>query len=343
MKFRSVKAQQFDNWHQLTGPADVILAGLPSRSFNCCITSPPYFGLRDYGGFKSEIGRERTVEQYIAHLMLVFHQVYRVLRNDGTLFVVIDDSYVNKHMQLVPERFLIAMDAMGWIVRSKMVWHKPGPQPEGKLRDRMTGSWEFVYLFSKQPKYYFDISIFEEVAKTIPHAPGGGKNSRASSNVRMSMQDAARRQPGRILAPNGMRNKRDFFEAFDVVLEVSTERNPEDHFAAFPHRLIEPFVKAGCPVGGKLLDPFEGSGTTGNVAIAHCRKFWGIDINPAYKNIRDTKFERYVESENYDGNWQGEQLDKVLNQLRAPKPDFGTDEGTKRALEQIVADCDALD
>jgi site-specific DNA-methyltransferase (cytosine-N4-specific) len=251
----------------LQGSALDILETFPDKSFQACITSPPYWGLRDYG-ISGQIGAERTVDEYLRNLVSVFRQVKRVLRDDGTLWLNIGDSYTSgnrtwrdgdkknparamsyrpptpeglkpKDLIGLPWRLAFALQADGWFLRSDIVWHKPNCQPES-VQDRPTRSHEYVFLLAKSEKYYYDRdSIKEETA--------AGKR----------------------------RNKRS-------VWSLNTEAYYGAHFATFPETLVTPCILAGSREKDLLLDPFFGSGTVGSVAIRLNRAVIGIEINPEY-------------------------------------------------------------
>lgn len=254
----------------LYGDAAVRLKDLESESIHTCVTSPPYYNLRNYRAH-GQIGMEETPEEYIANLVDVFREVHRVLRMDGTLWVNIGDSYATssgsqpptntrnshghtskrvpkglkrKDMIGIPWMLAFALRADGWYLRQDIIWTKPNAMPES-VRDRCTRSHEYVFLLSKGQKYYFNADAISETARH--HNEGN-------------------------------RNKRD-------VWSVPTGGFKSDHVAVFPEKLVEPCVLAGCPVGGVVLDPFSGSGTTGAVAKRLGRDFVGVEINPQYRRM----------------------------------------------------------
>ena len=289
---------------------------LPDRSVHTCITSPPYFGLRDYG-VDGQIGLEDTPDAFVGRLVEVFREVRRVLRDDGTLWLNLGDSYaaqrggthqpaetlaggkggrtadggrVNrdrhdgynptrnasaiglKHKDLIgiPWRVAFALQADGWCLRQDIIWHKPNPMPES-VKDRCTKAHEYVFLLSKGPRYYFDAEAIKEVSASIlqPRKRPNG----------LSVEEG--KKTG-VFRPNcgvtETRNRRS-------VWTVTTKPFKGAHFATFPPDLIEPCILAGAPVGGVVLDPFFGSGTTGLVARNNGRKCIGIELNPAYVEI----------------------------------------------------------
>lgn len=273
----------------ITGDCRSVLAALPKQSVHCCVTSPPYFGLRDYGR-DGQIGLEQTPEKFVAELVTVFRKVRRVLRDDGTLWLNLGDSYgtaqvknmlgskspsMFKQLLGIPWRVAFALQSDGWYLRQDIIWHKPNPMPES-VRDRCTKAHEYIFLLSKSPRYYFDSDAIKE--------PADPKNHRESAGIR-------RTAPG--TTPHGgpstgkrtytTRNRRD-------VWSVSVRPFKGAHFATFPPDLIEPCVLAGCPDGGTVLDPFNGAGTTGIVALSNRRDYIGIELNPSYTELTRTRF-----------------------------------------------------
>ena len=291
----------------LHGDALTTLRTLDSGSVNCIVTSPPYFGLRDYG-VAGQIGLEPTPEAYVAALVSVLREARRVLRTDGTCWINLGDSYAGsgrggqseekrsahwqptyanhgltpaglkpKDLCMIPARVALALQSDGWWLRSEIVWAKPSPMPES-VTDRPTRAHEMIYLLAKSARYYYDADAISE-----PVATG----SRGSL---FTIGKTAGRVAGGLLSPVGQgprtettrRNKRD-------VWTVATHPFPEAHFATFPPALIEPCVLAGCPAGGVVLDPFMGAGTVGVVARRHSRHYLGIELNPAYIMMAETR------------------------------------------------------
>jgi DNA modification methylase len=284
------------------------LKSLPDEFVNCCITSPPYWGLRDYGTGSTQIGLEHTPDSYVQSIVNVFRGVKRVLRNDGTLWLNLGDSYASyrdgkatpdtarngsngtlvdsglaknrmastfagtsvKHKDLVgiPWRVAFALQADGWYLRQDIIWHKPNPMPES-VKDRCTKSHEYVFLLSKSPKYYFDSEAIKEDG-VIPAGTKGAKGSVERQGIK-----GVNARPPVYKIYDGKRNKRD-------VWSVNVKPYKEAHFATFPKELIEPCVLAGCPKDGTILDPFGGSGTTAQVAIENGRNAILCELNPEY-------------------------------------------------------------
>ncbi len=257
----------------LLGDAAEQLRTLGADSVHCCVTSPPYFGLRDYG-VPGQIGQEAAPEEYINRLVEAFREVRRVLRPDGTLWLNIGDSYQNKNLMGIPWALAFALRVDGWYLRQDIIWHKPRCIPES-VRDRCTRSHEYIFLLSKSGRYFFDANAIKE-----PTAE--------STKIRMAQdiehQAGSFRQPNKTngpLKPGGdgiSRNKRSVWSVCPAYFKGA-------HFAVFPERLVEPCVLAGCPEGGTALDPFTGSGTTGVVAKRLGRSFIGIELNPEYREI----------------------------------------------------------
>lgn len=250
----------------IAGDCRSILPTLPERSVHCCITSPPYFGLRDYG-HPGQLGLERSPDAFVQELVAVFREVRRVLRDDGTLWLNLGDSY-GKEKQLlgIPWRVGLALQADGWHLRQDIIWHKPNPMPES-VRDRCTKAHEYIFLLTKSPRYYFDSEAIKEPA--VKGAAGSSFNKGKTATHQMG------RSSDRDRADSSTRNRRS-------VWTVSTKPFKEAHFATFPPDLIEPCVLAGCPIGGTVLDPFSGAGTTGLVALSNDRNYIGVELNPAY-------------------------------------------------------------
>lgn len=270
----------------LPGDCLASLRLMTDRSVHCCVTSPPYFGLRDYG-VDGQIGREPTPDEFVASLVSVFREVRRVLRDDGTLWLNLGDSYARppakggsgpglkpKDLIGIPWRVAFALQADGWYLRQDIIWHKPNPIPES-VRDRCTKSHEYVFLLSKSPRYYFDSEAIKE--------PAAESSLVRLAQPTLAQQVGSARVPGKtngnMKAVGGeTRNKRS-------VWTVTTKPFKGAHFATFPPDLIEPCIRAGCPEGGTVLDPFGGSGTTAGVALAHGREAILCELNPEYAQL----------------------------------------------------------
>ena len=246
-------------WRVITGDCIEVMRGLPAGSVDCCVTSPPYWGLRDYG-VDGQIGLEETPERYTERMVEVFREVWRVLADNGSLWLNIGDSYAanrgyqvpdSKHVDVgnsrgmsadavglkpkdlcgIPWRVAFALQADGWYLRSDIVWSKPNPMPES-VTDRPTKAHEYIFLLTKQARYYYDAVAVAEPSSGL----SGGGFSSAGMDVGRIRRDAARERPG----DTGTRNRR-------TVWTVTTEPFSEAHFATFPTALVEPCIRAGCP------------------------------------------------------------------------------------------------
>lgn len=337
------------NWQIKTGDCLTVLRTMHERSVNCCITSPPYFGLRDYG-CDGQIGLESTPDAFVSKLVEVFREVRRVLRDDGTLWLNLGDSYAGsgkggnpadsphtkqrtnvgsvvigntareaaktklagedlnfgfkpKDLIGIPWRVAFALQADGWYLRQDIIWHKPNPMPES-VTDRCTKAHEYLFLLAKSQRYYFDSKAMKEAAVTDDNRrPYGSQGAWELDGrpVETRPNGKLRKQPrfggmkygdsddpkhatksGNEYKPTGTRNRRS-------VWTVCTKPFKGAHFATFPPKLIEPCVLAGCPEGGTVLDPFNGAGTTGVVAIQQGRKYIGIELNPEYVAMAETR------------------------------------------------------
>jgi DNA modification methylase len=295
------------------------LRQLPADTIQCCVTSPPYYGLRDYE-IEGQIGREDTPEQYIHRLVEVFREVRRTLRPDGTLWVNIADTYCGtgskanhvdpknpkgrtgqqvalnhrvqgcKHKDLIGIPWLLAFALRndGWYLRNDIIWYKANPMPES-VRDRCSRTYEHIFLLAKSKNYYYDAAaIAEPVAPTTIARMKGGRAAihkyaegiPGQTMQKINMPRAAGAIPDELIPVT--RNKRD-------VWEINTVPYRGAHFAAFPPKLAETCILAGCPVDGIVLDPFLGSGTTGFVAKQLGRRYIGIEINAEYCRLANER------------------------------------------------------
>lgn len=288
------------------------LKTLPDESIQCCVTSPPYWNLRDYG-VKGQIGLEETPELFVGKLTEVFREVRRVLREDGTCWVNLGDSYSShggmgasgrcvenlkpKDLIGIPWRVAFALQADGWYLRSDIIWAKPNCMPES-VRDRPTRSHEYIFLLTKSERYFYDASAIAEpcsestilrVNQDVEHQNGstkahGGAKTMKAVVKRDKQSGHSRRHQGfdgrwnnltQSERWSGMRNKRD-------VWTVPPANYAGAHFATYPPDLIKPCILAGSKPGDIVLDPFGGSGTTGEVALELGRKAILIELNPEY-------------------------------------------------------------
>lgn len=285
----------------LCGDALERLRTLDADSVHCCVTSPPYYNLRDYG-VDGQIGREDTPEEYISRLVAVFREVRRVLRPDGTLWLNIGDSYATrsgpqpprntrnqfghtakgvpagyKYKDLIgiPWMLAFALRSDGWYLRRDIIWHKTNAMPES-VQDRCAKAHEYIFLLSKSAHYYFDAAAIREPCGTKRNARtfrGGGAYTGGRSFRNSACVE--RESHGNSTNNTRSRNKRS-------VWSMATGQFKAAHYATFPERLVEPCILAGCPEGGTVLDPFTGSGTTGVVAKRLRRNFVGIEISREY-------------------------------------------------------------
>lgn len=281
------------------GDALDVLKTLPDNFVNCCVTSPPYYGLRDYG-VAGQIGRENTLEHYIAGLVEIFREIKRVLRTDGTLWLNIADTYCGtgskgayidpknpkgrngqsrsitrqvagckqKDLIGIPWLLAFALRADGWYLRSDIIWQKANPMPESAA-DRPSRCYEHIFLLSKSRKYYYNAAAIAEpmAASTIAQY-----KRRCNGGYYEDTQIPT------------TRNKRD-------VWQINTVPYKGGHFAAYPPKLAETCLLAGCPKGGIVLDPFFGSGTTGLAAKSLGCHYIGIELNPDYCDMAQMRIE----------------------------------------------------
>jgi DNA modification methylase len=303
----------------LVGDCRTRLAELPDQSVQMCVTSPPYFGLRDYG-HDGQIGLEQTPDAFVAELVSVFRAVKRVLRNDGTLWLNLGDSYAAmrdskatpdtlrgdsdgtlvesgkaanrnpanlrasglKHKDLIgiPWRVAFALQADGWYLRQDIIWHKPNPMPES-VKDRCTKAHEYIFLLSKSERYHYDADAIVEDAN--PKSEARYKSSfGGQKNEHLLASDQVHTRPIGMREFTGKRNKRS-------VWTVATRPFKGAHFATFPPDLIEPCIKAGSKAGDTVLDPFGGAGTTGVVANRLGRNAILCELNPTYAELAEER------------------------------------------------------
>jgi DNA modification methylase len=294
------------SWRILEGDCRETLATLPAGSVQTCVTSPPYFGLRDYGR-DGQMGLEPQPDEFVA----VFREVRRVLADDGTVWLNLGDSYSAyngnagmggpvgltqtterpklpkghglvakalkpKDLIGIPWMVAFALRADGWFLRSEIIWAKRNCMPES-VTDRPTRAHEQIFLLSKRPRYFYDHDAIREEDLGRDHARTvlDGQPSLEPSGGLAAPNRGLRTVAGR----DGLgRNKRS-------VWTVATQPFPGAHFATFPPKLIEPCILAGCPEGGTVLDPFAGAGTTGMVALRHGRSFIGCELNHEYVQL----------------------------------------------------------
>ncbi len=303
-------------WRILVGDVRASLATIDPGSVQTCVTSPPYWGLRDYG-HDGQIGIEATPDAYVAQLVAVFREVRRVLRDDGTVWLNLGDCYSTgagsvgdcpgggkqgeswkmrgvmtppnrmklpglkpKDLVGIPWRVAFALQADGWYLRSDIIWSKPNPMPES-VTDRPTKAHEYIFLLSKSARYYYDADAVAEFGSGLQ---GGRQRDAAAKKFKYADAAYKKRDVGN--GHSGLerceytdkRNKRS-------VWNVATQPYADGHFATFPEELILPCILAGSRPGDLVLDPFAGSGTTGAVSVRHQRNFIGCELNPAYVEL----------------------------------------------------------
>jgi DNA modification methylase len=322
----------------IIGDALAEIRDLPDGIARCCVTSPPYWGLRDYG-VEGQIGLERMPEEYISKLVAVFRELRRVLADDGTLWLNLGDCYATgagkvgdhpgggeqgerwkgnrgthdannsgkhsaslaamgprtqpnrmpirglkpKDLVGIPWRVAFALQADSWHLRSDIIWSKPNPMPES-VRDRPTKAHEYLFLLSKNKRYYYDAAAIAEPANW-PEGPWGipsQKHAAASNGKLMRTAAGLVKQAG---VGRETRNKRS-------VWTIPTAPFPEAHFATFPPALVTPCILAGSAIGDTVIDPFAGAGTTGLVASRLNRNFVGIELNPKYAEMARRRIEQ---------------------------------------------------
>jgi len=315
---------------------------LADNSVQCCVTSPPYFGLRDYG-VDGQLGLEQTPDEYVGNMVQVFREVWRVLKDDGVLWLNLGDSYAGSgkgpssglngaHHNLsetrppivpnglkpkdligVPWRVAFALQADGWYLRSDVIWSKPNPMPES-VTDRPTRAHEYIFLMSKSERYYYDHEAIKETSKPESLA----RMMRGVSETHKNVNGAPGQTPHSMNQPRPNRNDKQrghsrrhagFNERWDLMTKAEQAENGRNkrsvwtvathpyegaHFATFPPKLIEPCILAGSRVGDIVLDCFNGSGTTGEVAMEHNRRYVGIELNPAYIQLTQERLD-YVQ------------------------------------------------
>ena len=309
------------------------IEGMKSMSEGCvhtCVTSPPYFGLRNYNGGTDEIGCESSPEEFVEKMVEVFREVRRVLRDDGTVWLNLGDSYASngcyinswlekehnkdkKHLHTknhdryedrkafrggrygikakdlmgVPWRVALALQADGWYLRQDIIWSKPNPMPES-VEDRCTKSHEYIFLLTKQPKYYYD---HEAIKEPMAESSVSRLQQNIQSQIGSTRANGGAKTNGNMKAvgdfSSGLKNKRS-------VWSVTVKPFRGAHFATFPKELILPCVLAGSPKGGVVFDPFTGSGTTAVVSLENGRSFIGCELNPDYIKIAENRIAEEV-------------------------------------------------
>ena len=329
--------------HIYQGNCIEVLKDFPDESIDCVVTSPPYWGLRDYGtegvviggkedcdhnfnlktkksknqhragmaknekyqsfkdkeqpdyyetdvGYcvecnaqKTQLGLEETPEEFVDNLVKVFSEVKRVLKKEGSVWLNLGDSYHNKSLAGIPFRTAFALQSDGWYLRQDIIWHKPNPMPES-VQDRCTKSHEYIFLLTKSPKYFYDIAAIREPSLQVSIDRSKRKMNYRKITPKKTTYEKVQDHT-RIVREDHMRNKRS-------VWKMKTAALMEAHFAVFPIELPTICIKAGCPEGGIVLDPFFGSGTTGLAAQEQNRHWVGIELNPEYIEIANKRLQQ---------------------------------------------------
>lgn len=299
----------------LCGDALEVLKTLPDSCINMCVTSPPYYGLRDYG-VSGQIGLEESPEAYIARLVRVFREVRRVLRDDGTLWLNIADSYAGsnkgawsnngksrpkskqryiytthdpaanlpnawpnikpKDMVGIPWMLAFALRADGWYLRSDIIWHKPNAMPHN-VKDRPVNCYEHIFLLSKSRRYFFDYTTLE-----VPVTESTTARMKRAFQTNKYADGAPGQTPQAINQPKDRNKSIPEMRRGRDIWTIATGGYRDAHFATFPLELARRCIGAGCPEDGIVLDPFFGSGTTGKAALGLGRKYVGIELNSEY-------------------------------------------------------------
>jgi len=310
--------------------ANSLAIPIKSNSVQCCVTSPPYYGLRDYG-VPGQLGLESTPDEYVANLVSVFREVWRVMKDDGTLWVNLGDSYANssqsgggdptignrnlgglrqpkmdvpkglkpKDLIGIPWMVAFALRADGWFLRSDIIWAKPNPMPES-VTDRPTKSHEYLFLLTKSPRYYYDAEAIKEPCKwsTIERLSQDVENQTGSDRVpgktNGNMKAVAKDwNPSMAGGAIGIENRKHLpypNANKRSVWTINTQPTSYAHFATYPEKLVEPCILAGSKRGDLVFDPFAGSGTTLRVAIKYNRLALGTELN--YKYISEISHKR---------------------------------------------------
>lgn len=300
--------------HIHIGNCLTVLDTLPSESVNCVVTSPPYFGLRNYLDHPDQLGQEPTVAEYVANMVAVFAKLHRVLKKDGTAWLNLGDSYVTtgkksnpekdmghntlayranqprngavdgfkeKNLLMIPARVAIALQDWGWYLRAEIIWHKTAAMPES-VKDRPTKSHEMIYLLTKSPRYWYDhAAVREPLAQSTIEDTRNGKGKIESVDTKHAENDGSRSNlygTKHFADPALGRNMRDVWSLAPAQFKGS-------HFATFPMEIPRRCILAGCPKGGTVLDPFGGAGTTALVAEQLWRDSILIELNTEYAEM----------------------------------------------------------
>ena len=265
---------------------------LPDNFFQAIVTSPPYFGHRDYskGSNPNEIGRESEPDEYVENLVRIFRDLRPKLKSDGLFWLNLGDTYRDKLLLGIPWRVALALQNDGWILRSDVIWYKPNAMPSS-VKDRPTTDHEYLFMFARTPDYYYDADAIREPHVTFTEksrmrggrnhfgkvggTPEAGKNA-GNNNLHDGRWDQA-------FNPKG-RNKR-------TVWEIPLSKFRDAHFAVYPEKLVETCILASSREGDVIFDPFTGSGTTGVVAYRLARRFVGVELVEEYQGMAQTRLD----------------------------------------------------
>jgi DNA modification methylase len=310
----------------ILGDALTELKKLDSELVDCIITSPPYWALRDYK-VKGQIGQEKTIDEYVNKLVEIFNECKRVLKKEGTCWIVLGDTYAgqggtysnpskklsqehkdnmmgglrikntqkiqgiqDKSLCMIPERFAIKMIDNGWILRNKIIWYKPNCMPSSAT-DRFTVDFEYIYFFVKSKRYYFKTQ-YEELSrppqKYYPSKTVVDNVDKYNNGMWSRTIKGHAQNPNRLWGSEQGRIKR-------TVWKIPPKPFPEAHFAVFPEELVKQCLDAGCPEQGTVLDPFSGAGTTALIALKNNRQYIGIELNKDYIEISNKRLKPYLE------------------------------------------------
>ncbi len=309
-----------------------ILPELPENSVDCVFTSPPYWKLRDYGTGPDQLGREPTWQLYIDHMVEVGRHIRRVLKPGGSYYTVLGDTYLDKSLLLLPSRQAIALGESGWTLRNKIVWYKPNHNPS-PFKDRLTNSYEEIFHFVQNQKYYYDLDSIREPHKVetidrwasevrsgrLEHPSlnletksslGIGTVSKLGHSNLAVKPDPKGRNPADTITKHDLAVDRGGQRAYSDPLhtkgyhplgrnpadfsKVTTKPYPKAHFAVFPEDICIPRIKSSCPPGGTVLDPFAGSGTALKVALDLGRRAVGIEVNKEYQELIERRLSVHV-------------------------------------------------
>lgn len=283
------------------GDALAVIRDMPDGSVDCIVTSPPYFGLRDYG-VEGQLGVEDSPAEYVARMVELFSEARRVLAEDGTFWLNLGDSYAAngrgglpaKNLLGMPWRVALDLQDDGWILRNEIIWAKPNAMPES-VTDRLSTKHEHLFMFAKSPRYWFDLNaIREPLARPEALDEGiefGGKHAnnktrRGNTYGKPRKGKDEKWNAGTGLRPHeGHRGSHEAGRNPGDVWSIPTQPYSGAHFAVMPQTLASRCIQAGCKPGGTVLDPFSGSGTTGLAAAKHARKYVGIDLNADYLDL----------------------------------------------------------